>query len=156
MINEALPAVPIIIVYKHKTIFKLFKKIVWNCSLCFVSFLSVKPWTEETALPCKNPCFPSKRSMKICTCLHLLHANIWLKARCVEGLLPKLRAFLTHLHVHYINNLSAKYCIYIIEYTLYLCVLILHFKVVFILHRNNVSLQTNIFFEPYLDDICAM
>ena len=46
--------------------------------------------------------------------------------------------------------------VYIIEYTLYLCVLILHFKVVFILHRNNVSLQTNIFFEPYLDDICAM
>ena len=26
MINEALPAVPIIIVYKHKTILKLFKK----------------------------------------------------------------------------------------------------------------------------------
>ena len=29
------------------------------------------------------------------------------------------------------------------------------FKVVFILHRNNVSLQANIFFQPYLD-ICAM
>ena len=78
--------------------------------------------------------------MKNCTCLHLGHANVRLKTRGVEGLLPKLRAFLTILHV--------VYCI--IKYTLYLCVVNIAFKVVFILHRNNVSLQTNIFFQPYL------
>ena len=50
----------------------------------------------------------------------------------------------------------AKYTVYILKYILYLYVLILHFKVMLILsilHRDNVSLQTNIFFEPYLDDI---
>ena len=98
--------------------------------------------------------FPSRRSVKNCTCLHLLHANVRLKTRGVEGLLPKLRAFLTNLHVHYINNLSAKYTVYRV-YSVSLCTDIA-FKVVFILHRNNVSLQTNIFFEPYLDDICAI
>ena len=68
--------------------------------------------------------FPS-RSMKNCTCLHLLHANERLKTRGVEGLLPNFRAFLTNLHVHYIIFLQSR--LYI-EYMLYLCVLILHLK----------------------------
>ena len=96
-------------------------------------------------------CFPS-RSVKNCTCLHFLHANVRLKTRGVEGLLPNLRVFLTNLHVHYINNLSAKYNNKV--YSVSLCSNIA-FKVVCILHRNNVSLQTNIFFQPYLD-ICAI
>ena len=84
------------------------------------------------------------------------------KSRCVEGLFPKWRAFLTNLHnIHFIENLSAKYCILYKVYSEPLCTdIALMLKVVFILsilHRNNVSLQTNIFFEPlcYLD-ICAV
>ena len=52
--------------------------------------------------------FLSRRSVNICTCLHLLHANIWLKSRCVEGLLLKWRAFLTNLHVHCIKTCFCK------------------------------------------------
>ena len=117
MINEALPAIPIIVYTKQNSSFFNYFKRVWNCLLCFLSFLSVKHWSEGTYdRPYKNPCFPS-RSVKNCTCLHLLHANVRLKTRGVEGLLPKLRAFLTILHVHYINNLFCKvYCI--IKYTL--------------------------------------
>ena len=98
---------------------------MWNCLLCFLSFLSVKHWSEGTYdRPYKNPCFPS-RSVKNCTCLHLLHANVSLKTRGVEGLLPKLRAFLTNL---FTCTLIIFLQSIIIKYTLYLCVVILHLK----------------------------
>ena len=126
MINEALPAIPII-VYKQNSSF--FQTILKECGIVhcafWVSFLSNIGRKELMTCHTKIHVFPSRRSEN-CTCLHLLHANVMLKTRGVEGLLPKLRAFLTNLHVHYINNLSAKYTVY--EYTLYLCVLILHLK----------------------------
>ena len=64
MIHEALPA----ILEQIKTVafFKPFKR-VWNCSLCFVSFLSVKHWTEGTYDGHTNPCSKQKK----CENLHL-------------------------------------------------------------------------------------
>ena len=144
MINEALLAIPIR-VHRNKTVavFQTIFKRVWNCLLCLLSFLSVKHWSEGTYdLPYKIHDFPSRRSVKNCTCLCLLHVRP--KTRGVEGLLPKLRAFLTNLmYITLIIFLQSRLDI---EYTRYL---------VFISHRNNVSLQPNIFFELYFD-ICAM
>ena len=70
MINEALPAIPII-VYTNKTVAlkKNYFKRVWNCSLCFLSFLFVKHLSEGTYdLPYKTPCFSKQNK---CEKLHL-------------------------------------------------------------------------------------
>ena len=59
--------------------------------------------TKELLLLLQNPCFCKQN----CEKLHLF-ANVRLDTGGVEGLLPKFRAFLTNLHAHYINDISAN------------------------------------------------
>ena len=104
MIHEALPA---ILIRADKSSF--FQTILKSVELFIV--LCEFPFCQT--LDGRNLWWPYKsmflsRSVKICTCLPLLHANIWLKSRCVEGLLLKCRAFLTNLHVHCIKTFFCK------------------------------------------------
>ena len=66
MIHEALSAI-LIRADKNSSFFKPFKR-VWNCSLCFVSFLSVKHWTEGTY---DGHAYKSVSKQKKCEHLHL-------------------------------------------------------------------------------------
>ena len=114
--------------YTNKTV-AFFQTILKECGIVHFAFLVsfLSNISRKALMTChrKIHVFPSRRSVKNYTCLNLLHANVRLKTRGVEGLLPKLRAFLIYMYITLIIFLQSR--LYI-EYTLYLCVMILHLK----------------------------
>ena len=84
MIHEALPAI-LIRADKNSSCLKPFQR-VCNCSLCFVGFLSALSNIGRKELMMTIQIHVSKqKKCKNLHLFHLLHANIWLKSRCVEG-----------------------------------------------------------------------
>ena len=137
MINEALLAISII--YKQNSSF--FQTILKECGIVhcafWVSFLS--NIGRKALMTChrKIHVFPSRRSVKNCTCLNLLHANVRLKTRGVEGLLPKLRAFLIYMYITLIIFLQSMtvYRVYSVSLCNHICT-----EMNFFLHKVRMCL----------------